>query len=831
VTIEATASDDVGVAEVVFFVNGTPLGTDTTAPYEWLWDSSSVEDGSATLTAKATDAAGNLDTAANVSVTVDNVPVVVPDTSAPSARISAPGDGVTVSGTVTVKATASDNIGVTEVAFLVNGTPVGSDTTAPYEWSWDSKAVADGTATLTVKAVDDAGNIGTSASVSVTVDNVVIEPETTAPEASITAPAAGATVSGSVTIEAIASDNVGVTEVVFFAEGTRLGADTTAPFEWTWDSRSLADGLVNLTVRATDAAGNATTSAPVGVTVANSVTTTPEDIILYAADATRLAGAWRVETQAAAAGGRLIRHPNAGATRLAASASPTHYFELTFQADADVPYHLWLRGRADSNNWANDSVYVQFTNVPSYAIGTTQAAAVTLEDCTSCGLSGWGWQDNAFGTVASPITFAESGPQTIRIQTREDGLAIDQIVLSPARFLTASPGALKNDTTIYPATGAPASDTSKPNVAVTSPVEGNTVKGTVTLTADAFDDVGITRVTFMVNGATVGTAASAPYSTTWNSTSQPDGTVTLSAIASDGAGNVGTSSNVTVTVDNVPDLEADTARPTATLTAPTAGQTVSGTVDLGGNASDNVGVTEVVFLVNGAIVGRASTAPYAAQWDSKSVADGSATVTMRASDAAGNVTTSTPVTVTVANTVSTAPQDIVLHTARAVVSGAWRLEPQASVASGQAVRHPNAGAARLAASATPTHYFELTFQAEANVPYHLWLRGRADSNNWANDSVYVQFTNVTAFPIGTTKAATVTIEDCTSCGLSGWGWQDNEFGALASPITFTTSGPQRIRIQTREDGLAIDQIVLSPARFLTTAPGAVKNDAVIYPEQ
>jgi hypothetical protein len=75
---------------------------------------------------------------------------------------------------------------------------------------------------------------------------------------------------------------------------------------------------------------------------------------------------------------------------------------------------------------------------------------VNLEDCSGCGLSGWGWQDNGYGAgVLGPeIYFAASGPQTIRIQVREDGLGIDQIVLSPSLYRTASPGALKNDGTV-----------------------------------------------------------------------------------------------------------------------------------------------------------------------------------------------------------------------------------------------------------------------------------------------------------------------------------------------------------------------------------------------
>jgi len=101
-------------------------------------------------------------------------------------------------------------------------------------------------------------------------------------------------------------------------------------------------------------------------------------------------------------------------------------------------------------------VMVQFsgsldtTGSAKYRIGTISAYDVNLEDCSGCGESGWGWQDNGYGlNVMGPnVTFAQSGAQTIRVQIKEDGFSIDQIVLSAGTYLTTSPGALKNDTTI-----------------------------------------------------------------------------------------------------------------------------------------------------------------------------------------------------------------------------------------------------------------------------------------------------------------------------------------------------------------------------------------------
>lgn len=181
------------------------------------------------------------------------------------------------------------------------------------------------------------------------------------------------------------------------------------------------------------------------------------DVILLASKARRV-GAWRVVSVAGAAGGTATVLPNAGRPKVVTPlANPADYFELTFNVDANVPYHLWVRGRADRNAKVNDSVHVQFTNsldtsgTPRWRIGTTSSAEVNLEDCSGCGNSGWGWEDNGWGSVGARgphIVFATSGQQKLRVQNREDGFHIDQIVLSPSTYLSSAPGANKNDSTI-----------------------------------------------------------------------------------------------------------------------------------------------------------------------------------------------------------------------------------------------------------------------------------------------------------------------------------------------------------------------------------------------
>jgi YVTN family beta-propeller protein/YD repeat-containing protein len=110
------------------------------------------------------------------------------DTTAPAASVSAPANGATVSGTVTVTATASDNVGVVGVQFLLNGQTLGDEVKTPdlysgaYSVSWNTTTVTNGSYTLTAQAWDAAGNTTTSTltPVSVTVDNADTTPPTAA---------------------------------------------------------------------------------------------------------------------------------------------------------------------------------------------------------------------------------------------------------------------------------------------------------------------------------------------------------------------------------------------------------------------------------------------------------------------------------------------------------------------------------------------------------------------------------------------------------------------------------------------------------------------------
>ena len=91
-------------------------------------------------------------------------------------------------------------------------------------------------------------------------------------------------------------------------------------------------------------------------------------------------------------------------------------------------------------------------------MGTTSGLAVNLEECLHCGVSGWGWADDGWGAPdvnGVMLRFPAGGHETLVIQTREDGVSIDQVVLSSSRYATTRPGRAKNDNTILPFTFFP----------------------------------------------------------------------------------------------------------------------------------------------------------------------------------------------------------------------------------------------------------------------------------------------------------------------------------------------------------------------------------------
>jgi hypothetical protein len=203
--------------------------------------------------------------------------------------------------------------------------------------------------------------------------------------------------------------------------------------------------------------GAGTTTGPIWTFT----TAAPANIVIYASDvpASALHGAWMFANDPTAANGMaLITPDNIGVSNLdSALAAPAHYFDVTFAANAGTPYRIWIRLKALDNSKWNDSIWVQFSDATAggsavYSLNTSSGLNVNLAtDVTATSLNGWGWQNTAYWlNQPTTLTFSSAAMHTMRIQVREDGVQLDQILLSPTTYLINAPGSVTNDGTIVP---------------------------------------------------------------------------------------------------------------------------------------------------------------------------------------------------------------------------------------------------------------------------------------------------------------------------------------------------------------------------------------------
>jgi large repetitive protein len=457
--------------------------------------------------------------------------------SGPTVTLNKPLNNALVRGSVWVYASASDEQGVARVEFYVDGTLLFADTSALHDFDWDSTTVADGVHTLTVKAYDTGDLVTTSTPVVVTVDN-------TPPDAALTSPAPGTYLRGTALLEAATGENQGVTQVEFYANWSLIGTVTSPPYTLSWNTSGLGSGSYALAVRAYDSAGNSRTSTSVGVTVDNTAPTT-------------------------------------------AISAPAQ--------------NAWLRGTVQINATASDSQGV--ARVELYADGTLI-----------------GTDTSAPYTVSWNSTSVQDGVHTLAAMAHDHA----------GNVRTSSAVVVNTDNTV-------------PDAALTSPLHGTWLRGSVSLEATASDTGGVTKVELYDGATLLGTVTTAPYVMSWNTVGVAEGAHTLAVKAYDSIGNVRTSAGVAVTVDNT--------APVTALSAPAQNGYVRGTVPVSATASDTYGVDRVEFYADGALLGTASVAPYVVSWDTTTVANGSVvTLTTRAYDLAGNVTVSASRTVTVDHT-------------------------------------------------------------------------------------------------------------------------------------------------------------------------------------
>lgn len=178
----------------------------------------------------------------------------VTDTTAPTATIFSPIAGAVVNGIVQVEVNAGDNVGVTGVSLYANGQLIGTDGTAPYQFSWDTTSSAEGSVILTAHANDAAGNDGVSSGLAVTVKNQI---DSTAPTVAISNPVNGSKVSGTVAVSVTGKDNVSVATVRLYIDGALKSTINGASLSYSWNTRKISAGSHTIKAVATDSSNNA----------------------------------------------------------------------------------------------------------------------------------------------------------------------------------------------------------------------------------------------------------------------------------------------------------------------------------------------------------------------------------------------------------------------------------------------------------------------------------------------------------------------------------------------------------------------------------------------
>ena len=252
-TLTASASDaDGSVTGVEFFVDGVSVGTDTQSPYT---ASYTAIVGAHTVYAIATDNSADAD-----QTTSSTRNFSVANNQAPTVSVSAASSAI-VGDVIAISATAGDVDGtVAQVEFFVDNVSVGVDNASPFTNDWTAVV---GAHTIKATATDDLGLTTTSTIANITVAN------NNPPTAVITAPLASATIIAPtlVTISASATDSDGtVAGVEFFVNNVSVGTDATSPYSFDWIS---TPGVKNITVKSTDNKGAITTSSVLTLNIAD----------------------------------------------------------------------------------------------------------------------------------------------------------------------------------------------------------------------------------------------------------------------------------------------------------------------------------------------------------------------------------------------------------------------------------------------------------------------------------------------------------------------------------------------------------------------------------
>ena len=599
VTVTLTANDGgSGVNVTEYSVDGNPSYTPGTsvvipAPVD------GSNDGTHTIAYFSADNAGNIETIKSTTVLIDATPPACPSCSAADY----------LRGIVTLSANPdSSGSGINSVAFEYTDaggstwTTIGTDTTGPgpYTADWDTTPVPDGHYDLRIQITDNANNVTTTNLPDKVVDN-------TAPDVALVgAPTEGQLVSGTIAIAASASDATSpVASVKFFVRGSLFATITTAPFSVNWDTTSGADGAATIQVVVDDMAGNSTTSPLRNVSVDNvNPTPTLADPGQYLNGTVSLSASSDADTTQI----DFERRPAGGGSWVTIASDTTTPWgtslDTTALADGLYDFRVIATDATGHTGTSPIRANVRVDNTTPSGALSTPANGATVGG-TSVALSG-SYSDAGSGVASVRYELRPTGGGSWTAITTTTGAPFsatwDATTVSSGSYDLQPIITDRAGNTFSGAMRTVTVDVSAPTVVLTNP--GATISGAVTLNATV-SGTGATQVAFaatLAGGASwssLGTDASSPWSTTFDSSQLPDGVYDLRATVSDNLGN--TSSDV------VAAIRIDNTAPRVVSSTPADGTTVPSASAIGlvtSEAATPVGVTldgnaTVAPIVNG----------------------------------------------------------------------------------------------------------------------------------------------------------------------------------------------------------------------------------------
>jgi chitodextrinase len=616
---------------------------------------------------------------------------------------------------------------------------IGGATEPAGQWSWVNYGSGDTTSAVTLPLTAGTHTlelIGVSSGLAVDSVMLVADPncvpvafgdncvpgglggpvDTTPPTTDLSAPSDGDTVSGTVQLAADAADDTAVARVDFLVDGSVVGAATTAPYTFSWNSTTVPDGTHTLASHAYDAAGNNTVSASISVTTLNSDSTPPSpptNLTATATSATSVGLTWTAATDNQGVTNYLVYRDG---TQVGTSTSTT-YSDTNLTQLTPYTYTVYATDGAGNVGVASDPATATTPDgTPPTApatftatLGSPGQVNLTWSAATdNVGVTGY--QLSRGGAVINQptgLTFTDSG--------LADGTSYTYAIAAVDAAGNVGPATLVTISTpdITPPT-APASFTAT----VAPPNQVNLAWSAAT------DNVGVTGYILSRGGVQLKQLTGLTYT----DTGLVLGTsYTYSIDAVDAAGNVSPAKTVTIAL-------TDVTPPTAPATFTAAVASLSQVNLTWTAATDNVAVTGYVLSRGGVLLKQLTALTYS---DSGLAPGTSYTYSIAAVDAAGNVSAAKTATVTMPLEAAPAGAGWAgAYFANTTLSGAsiGRLDPTINFSWGTAAPMPGIGAdnfsARWTGQLTPAKTGTYTFYTQADGGVRLYINDKLIINHW-----------------------------------------------------------------------------------------------------